>query len=56
MICDNCSHWDYDDECDEYYCTADLDEDEICRFYECGATQCPYYDPYDEYGIVRKQN
>ncbi len=56
MICDSCSHYDYDDEAEEYYCSANVDEDDLYRFYESGSRECPFYDPYDEYGIVRKQN
>ena len=27
--CEECVHYDYDDEVDAYYCTMDLDEDEM---------------------------
>ena len=30
--CEECVHYDYDDETDAYYCTMDLDEDEMERF------------------------
>ena len=33
-----------------------LDEDEIYRFMESGGNACPFYERYDEYGIVKKQN
>jgi hypothetical protein len=56
LICDNCSHYAYDDYTDEYYCTVNMDEDEVYRFCESGASECPFYDPYDEYKIVHKQN
>ena len=29
MNCEECVHYDYDDEMDAYYCTMDLDEDEM---------------------------
>ena len=34
----------------------DLDEDEMARFLTASTYNCPYYDFYDEYKIVRKQN
>lgn len=30
--CEECVHYDYDDEMDVWYCTMDLDEDEMERF------------------------
>ena len=33
-----------------------LDEDEMYKFMSGTFYNCPYYDPYDEYKIVRKQN
>ena len=32
MNCEECVHYDYDDEIDAYYCTMDLDEDEISDY------------------------
>ena len=46
----------------EYRCTpfwawnCDLDEDELYRFMQGGAFECPYFNPFDEYKVVRKQN
>lgn len=56
MICDSCAYYDYDEEQEEYFCKVDFDEDELYRFMEGGQQQCPYYNPYDEYKTVRKQN
>lgn len=56
MICDNCAYNDYDEEYDTYTCLVNLDEDEFYRFMEGGQTQCPYYNPYNEYKVVEKQN
>ena len=56
MICDNCAYYDYDEEYDEYRCNMSLDEDDIYRFMQGNANECHYYSPYDEYGVVRKQN
>ncbi|MDD7194212.1 MAG: DUF6472 family protein [Oscillospiraceae bacterium] len=55
-ICDNCAHYDYNEEYECYECLVDLDEDELYRFMSGSETECPYFDPYDEYKIVRKQN
>ena len=54
--CENCANYIYDDECDTYFCNINLDEDEMARFLTQSAYNCPYFDFYDEYSIVRKQN
>ena len=53
--CEECVHYDYDDEVDAWFCTMDLDEDEMERFIRGEFTQCPYFQFQDEYRIVRKQ-
>lgn len=54
--CEDCSNYVYDDEDECYYCNVNLDEDEMYRFMSGTNYNCPYYDRYDEYKIVRKQN
>ena len=54
--CDCCSYYTFDDEADCYSCEIDLDEDEMEKFLSCTNFDCPYYNPYDEYKVVRKQN
>ena len=54
--CETCANYVYDEESDCYYCDMQLDEDEMCRFLTESTYNCPYYDFYDEYKIVRKQN
>ena len=54
--CESCSYYYYDDEYDCYCCEVNLDEDETARFLSCSYFECPYYNPYDEYKIVSKQN
>lgn len=54
-ICDECAYNVYDDEMDEYFCGAYLDEDEYFRAMQHGKT-CPYYRPGDDYALVRHQN
>ena len=54
--CEECVHYDYDDEIEAYYCTMDLDEDERVCFVQGQTKSCPYYRFYDEYKSVQKQN
>lgn len=54
--CENCAYYIYDDEYDCYFCDINLDEDEMGRFLSGNTSNCPYYNPFDEYKIVRKQN
>ncbi|MDY4254663.1 MAG: DUF6472 family protein [Oscillospiraceae bacterium] len=54
--CDMCLNNAYDGETGEYYCVIEFDEDETAEFFEHSHRGCPYYDPTDEYSIVKKQN
>ena len=54
--CENCANYLYDNESETYFCDMDLDEDEMAAFLTYSTKNCPYYDFYDEYAIVRKQN
>ncbi len=54
--CETCSHYVYDEEWDQYYCAVNLDEDDMYRFISGSFFNCPYYQLYDEYAIVRRQN
>ena len=54
--CETCANYFYDDEWDCYYCDISLDEDEMVRFMTGNTVSCPYYNFYDEYKIVQKQN
>lgn len=47
--------------CDEYgsyYCAhgGQLDEDEMARYLSRSTAACPFFEPGDEYSIVKKQN
>ncbi|MEE0970318.1 MAG: DUF6472 family protein [Clostridia bacterium] len=55
ICCEECEHYDYDDECDMYYCKMSLDEDEMVSFISGKKQSCPYYKYYDEYKSVRRQ-
>ncbi len=54
--CELCSYYAYDEILDCYYCSVNLDEDEMERFLRRSTEGCPYFNLYDEYKIVRKQN
>lgn len=54
--CDFCAYYDYDEENEQYVCDIDLDEDEMVNFLSYSTQNCPYFNPYDEYKIVEKQN
>jgi hypothetical protein len=53
--CERCAHYVYDEEFEEYTCDVDLDEDEMEKFMTDTFRDCPYYDPDDEYKIVKHQ-
>lgn len=53
--CDTCSNYVYDEEYEYYVCESNLDEDEMAAFMGNRHFECPYYQPDDEYKIVRKQ-
>ncbi len=54
--CEECDYYDFDEECEDYVCTMDLDMDEFERFLLSDHNGCPYFRVRDEYRIVRKQN
>ncbi len=54
--CEMCAYNIYDEEYDCYVCSVNLDEDEMLRFLSGSDYQCPYFNLYDEYKMVRKQN
>lgn len=54
-ICEECSFYTYDDDYECYTCEQDLDEDEMAKFLADEFRDCPYYQPGNEYLVVRKQ-
>lgn len=54
-ICEDCVHFDYDDEADVNFCSMDLDEDEMERFLRSANSSCPFYRRGDEYQTARRQ-
>lgn len=53
--CEHCVHFVADDEFGDY-CGINLDEDEMEKFLTQSVESCHYFQFYDEYKIVRKQN
>ena len=55
MQCDFCAYNEYDEEDDAYYCSVNMDEDDMARFLQSNYKQCPFYKSGDEYKVVRHQ-
>lgn len=53
--CDFCAYNEYDDEDECYYCSVNMDEDDLARFIQSSYKNCPYYKSGDEYQVVRHQ-
>ena len=53
--CEECVHYDYDDEIEAYFCSMDLDEDEVYRIFASRQCRCPYYRQGDDYTLARRQ-
>ena len=56
VLCEACAHYCYDELTDTYFCTVNLDEDEMHRFLQQKANQCIYFRNGDDYAMVKKQN
>lgn len=54
--CEDCIHYDFNEETDSYECTEELDEDELIRFLKGDGSYCSRFKFYDEYKFVQKQN
>ena len=55
-LCESCAHYCFDDEYEYYYCDVNLDEDDMARFITGNLENCHFFQLYDEYKIVEKQN
>ena len=54
--CDDCACFYYEEEQEEYFCGADMDEDDYARLMGSPGRQgCPFYRDGDEYKVVRHQ-
>lgn len=53
--CDTCAFNEYDDEYEEYFCSVNMDEDDMARMMGSGQNECPFYRNGDEYAVVKHQ-
>lgn len=53
--CDECAHYYYDEDYEEYLCMVNMDEDDYVRLMTNQRSVCPFYQNGDEYRVVRKQ-
>ncbi len=53
--CDTCAYFEYDEEYEEYFCSVNMDEDEVYRLMSEERDSCKYYRNGDEYAVVRHQ-
>lgn len=54
--CEECVHYDYNEETGCFECSESLDEDELIRFLKGDSASCTHFKYYDEYKFVQKQN
>ena len=55
-LCEDCIHYTYDEEYDDYVCEQDLDEDELAALMERRRNSCPFYCPGNaDYYLSGKQ-
>lgn len=55
MNCESCVYYTYDEEYEEYICSADMDEDDLAHIALEGYRKCPFWRDGDEYALVRHQ-
>ncbi|MBP3218055.1 MAG: hypothetical protein IJV26_09795 [Lachnospiraceae bacterium] len=57
--CDTCNYYVYDEEYGDWYCSAQIDEDDYARLFlnegRKSAPRCPFWVNADEYAVVRHQ-
>lgn len=53
--CENCWYYNYDEEEDEYWCSMELDEDEMYRIRADRRGRCPFFRQADDYYLPRHQ-
>ena len=53
--CDTCVYYAYDEDFEDYYCEADVDQDDYGRIAGGEYKGCPFYRNGDDYAIVRHQ-
>ena len=53
--CESCTYYGYDEDAEDYFCQADMDEDDYYHFLTDGRSSCPFYQSDNEYEVVRHQ-
>lgn len=54
--CDTCVNYFYDEDDEGYFCSVDMDEDDVYRLMTFKShSSCPYYRVDDEYAVVKHQ-
>lgn len=53
--CETCANYVYDELADCYYCSVNLDEDEMRHFLTESSFHCSYWRNGDDYAVVAKQ-
>ncbi len=53
--CEDCWYYNYDEQEDEYYCTMEMDEDDMYRIHTDRKGQCPFFRQADDYYLPRHQ-
>ena len=55
MDCENCVYYVYDEDEEDWFCEADVDQDDLIRLMEGGSRGCRFWRSNDEYAVVRHQ-
>ena len=54
--CDMCAYMAYDEEDETYYCSVDMDQDDVSRLMSGDRrSSCPFFRDNDEYKVVKHQ-
>ncbi|MBQ6128367.1 MAG: hypothetical protein IJI51_01770 [Lachnospiraceae bacterium] len=54
-LCDECAFFEYDEDDEQYVCSADMDEDDYFRMISQNTKDCPFFRNGDEYAVVKHQ-
>lgn len=54
-LCDECAYFEYDEDDEQYVCSADMDEDDYFRMITGNTKECPFFRNGDEYAVVKHQ-
>ena len=55
MSCEDCLFYEFDEDFQDYICSADMDEDDYAHMLQESGRQCPFWRSGDEYAVVRHQ-